>query len=203
MNYEQITKLKTDGSGEMFVHYWTNFSIQTDSLLISKFGIFEPDSLKKLFSASFTAIEKIEVYKNYKDSTIHAKVELDFNRVDSLNFLNPFANYRYAFIKTDDENEIIFSHDVTPISTGFGFEDSSLTLEYTYYIPGKILEHNADKRTNNKLYWIFNQSEVGKGKEIYVKFTPYKIKETPDWIYFSALFVLIVVLIFIFKKRIT
>ena len=46
LDYEQITNLKIDGSGDMYIHYWMKANNYTDSTIIAKVGIFNPDSIK-------------------------------------------------------------------------------------------------------------------------------------------------------------
>ena len=83
LNYYQETTLKTDGSGEMFVHYWMKVSNAQDSLIVSQFGIFEKDSITKEFLSEYDEIKNIEVYSDGSDSTMHAKIELNFQSIDS------------------------------------------------------------------------------------------------------------------------
>ncbi|MDP2039365.1 MAG: hypothetical protein Q8L04_18460 [Ignavibacteria bacterium] len=44
--------------------------------------------------------------------------------------------------------------------------------------------------------------EVGMGKYITASYRPFKLKETPIWIYIIALLVLLVVIVYLFSKRI-
>lgn len=200
LNYTQVTTLKTDGSGEMFVHYWMKFNNELDSLLINRLGIFQPDSIQHEFEAPFISIENTEVYKDFTDSTIHGKIELKFSHIDSLNKSKPFFGADFNF-RNESEDVKIFSQYIQPIATGFGFEKSSFKIRYVYYIPGEIIEHNAIDLSRNKLTWEFNLDEIGGGKKIYARFIPYKLKETPNWIYYSSLFVLLIVLVFLFMRR--
>ncbi len=47
LNYNQVTTLKTDNSGKMFIHYWIKMEPEFDSLLIKKIGIFNKESIEE------------------------------------------------------------------------------------------------------------------------------------------------------------
>ena len=200
LNYEQTTTLKIDGSGKMFIHYWTKWKTEKDSLLIENMGVFNKEGLTKELTASFTSITECEIYRDSADTTIHAKIEFEFTSVDSLNKMKFFNGANFTF-KDGADNLKFFSQQVQPFATGFGIDRSKCNLTYTYYIPGDILQHNADELSNNKLTWNFNLDSVGTGKTLSATFRPFKLKETPTWIFATALGVLVVVFIFLFKKK--
>ncbi|MBU0559656.1 MAG: hypothetical protein KJ799_04830 [Bacteroidetes bacterium] len=202
LSYNQITTIRTDGSGEMFVHYWMNFSDLQDSLLINKLGIFNTDSIRAEFSSPHTFIKNVESYKDFRDSTIHAKVEFDFTHIDSLNKTKAFNGAEYS-LKTDANGYQTFSQFIQPFATGFGFNRDSLKIQYTYYLPGKIMSHNASSISNNKLIWEYTLKNIGTGKLISATYRPFKLKETPKWIYYIASLVLVIVVFYLFKKRST
>ncbi len=184
----------------MFIHYWMKWTSGRDSILVEQFGIFNKDSVYKEFSSLFSSIKNVEVYRDYSDSTMHAKVELNFNSLDSLNSTKAFKNSELS-IKEGPKNTKIFSQFIPPIATGFGFENKSFSIVYIYYLPGEILNHNATEITNNRLTWKYSLDEIGTGKYITATYRQFKLKETPSWIYFSALFIIVVVIIFLFSKR--
>ena len=200
LNYEQITTVKTDDSGKMFIHYWMKFYSNQDSILINQLGIFNADSVKSQFSASFTTVKNINVFSDFNDSTIHTQIEFEFSKFDSLNLLRPFRNNELS-IKKGPENTKIFSQFIPPFATGFGFEPKHYKLKYIYYLPGEIIKHNAKKISNNKLTWEFSLEDIGTGKTITATYIPFKLKETPLVIYILAFLVLLIVITFLFKKR--
>ena len=75
VNYNQVTNLETDNSGEMYIHYWTNYESKIDSALISEIGLFNEDSIRNKFSTSITEVEFTEAYMDKSDSTLHGKVK--------------------------------------------------------------------------------------------------------------------------------
>jgi|GEM_PF-258399 len=200
LNYTQITTIKKDGSGSMFIHYWMKWTSHRDSLIVEQLGIFNKDSVHKEFSSEYSAIRNVEVYKDFYDSTIHAKIELNFSSLDSLNATPAFRKSELS-IKDGAKNTKIFSQFIPPIATGFGFESKNFLITYIYYLPGEILSHNARDIVRNELTWKYNLDEIGTGKYITATYRPFKLKETPIWIYISGLFVLIVVIVYLFSKR--
>jgi hypothetical protein len=200
LNYTQITTIKLDGSGNMFIHYWMKWTSTKDSIIVEQLGLFNKDSVYKEFTSQYNRITNVEVYRDFSDSTIHSKVEFQFSSLDSLNSIQVFRDSKLS-IKDGEKNTKIFSQFIKPIATGFGIENSEFSLTYTYYLPGEILNHNATEIDRNKLTWEYNLSEIGSGKFITATFRPFKLKETPGWIYISALFVLVIVVIYLFNKR--
>jgi hypothetical protein len=200
LNYEQDVKLKIDGSGSMKIHYWIQLNNSDSSKFISQVGIFNADSLKEEFKSKFAKIEKIAVYADTTDSTYHAKIEFSFDKIDSLNTMKPFVDSRFSFHE-GAANQIVFSQFIPPISPAFGYEGSKYKVTYKYEFPGEILVHNATEAHNNKLTWSYNLSDIGKGKTLSVTFTPYKLKETPTWIFVFSGSVLAFVIFFLLKKK--
>lgn len=200
LNYTQITTIKKDGSGNMFIHYWMKWNSPKDSSLVEQLGIFSKDSVYNEFSSEYSSIKKVEVYKDLNDSTIHTQVSLDFNSLDSLNLTPAFRKSELS-IKDGTKNTKIFSQFVPPIATGFGFNSKNFSITYIYYLPGETLSHNATEIETNKLTWKFSPDDIGTGKYITATYRPFKLKETPIWIYFCALAVFMVVIVFLFSKR--
>ncbi len=184
----------------MFIHYWMKWSSSKDSSLVEQLGIFSKDSVYKEFSSEYSSIKKVEVFKDYNDSTIHTQVSLDFNSLDSLNRTPAFRKSELS-IKDGSKNTKIFSQFVPPIATGFGFESKNFSITYIYYLPGETLSHNATEIERNKLSWKFSPDDIGTGKYITATYRPFKLQETPVWIYFCALGVFLVVIVFLFSKR--
>lgn len=200
LNYTQITTLKTDGSGEMFIHYWMNYSSQEAAEFIEMIGLFNSDSIKKEFTSKYIDIEYIETYRDQADSTIHGKIKFNFTGIDSLNYTEVFSGCNFVFTDGEDDTKM-FSQEVQPMATGVGFDHRNFVAEYVYYIPGDVIEHNGDDLSNHKLTWRFSVDEIGSGKTLKAIFIPYKLKETPLWIYYSAIGVFLIVLFYLFKKR--
>lgn len=199
LNYTQITTIKTDSSGKMFIHYWTKLRVSSDSVNINDLGLFNKELIENQFSSKFNSIENIEVYEDPSDSTIHAKVDLTFEHFDSLNYSKAFNNAKLSILDGPDDTKI-FSQIVPTFITGFGINSQDFVLTYIYYLPGEIIKHNATTISRNKLTWQFTIDEIGSGKLITATYRPFRLKETPVWIYILAGFVIIVVLLFIFRK---
>lgn len=200
LNYTQVTTIKKDGSGNMFIHYWMKWTSQRDSTIVEQLGIFSKDSVYKEFSSEYSSIKNVEVYKDFADSSIHAKVDLDFNSLDSLNTTLAFRKSQLS-IKDGTKNTKIFSQFIPSIATGFGFQSKNFSITYVYYLPGEILSHNATEVDRNKLTWKYSLDDIGTGKYITATYRPFKLKETPLWIYITASIVLVIVVVYLFSKR--
>ena len=200
LNYTQVTTLKIDGSGEMFIHYWMKVDLPNNSSIVENIGIFNSDSIKKVFDSKYLTIKNVEVYTDFADSTVHGKVEFSFSSIDSLNLIEAFEDADFSF-RDGKEKTKVFSQTAHSFITGLGFENQDLSIKYIYYIPGKILSHNANVKENNKLTWEYNSKEINRDKKIEVVFVPYKLKETPVAIYYVSGLVFLIVVYFLFRKK--
>lgn len=200
LNYYQEVRLYPDGSGKMHIDYWMKFVNNESEKVADNIGIFNPDSIRSEFSSRYTKIKDVSVYRDSTDSTTHAIIDFSFNYIDSLNFTKVFSESRFSF-KEMSGGKVDFSQFIPPIATGFGIDASTLNVTYKYIISGEILSTNAQKISGNTLTWHYKLSEIGGGKTISVTFQPYKLKETPTWIYILSGVVLLLVLFFLLKKR--
>lgn len=200
LNYTQEVSFNLDGSGSMKIHYWMKVSDPDNQLAVEQLGLFNKDSITSQFTSPYMEIEEIEVYSDTLDSTSHVKIELNFVHIDSLNLTSPFSDANFS-LKDGAEGQLIFSQFIAPIATGFGFDGSEFVVKYIYEFPGEIIVHNATNIDGKKLVWAYTVSEIGKGKTISVTYRPYKLKETPWWIYALSMTVLVIVIIFLFRKR--
>ncbi len=200
LNYYQEVTLYPDGSGKMKINYWMKFINDESEKVVDNLGIFNPDSIKSGFQSAYSQVENVYVYRDTTDSSTHAVIDLSFNHIDSLNRTKVFAEYNFSF-QEKTGGQIIFSQFIPPIATGFGIDATKFSVTYKYTIPGEILSHNANEVSGKSLTWRYNLSEIGGGKTISVTFQPYKLKETPVWIYFLSGAVLLLVLFFLLKKR--
>lgn len=200
LNYKQDVIIYPDGSGKMQVDYWMNYTDTTSLSQIMKLEIFNPDSIKNEFSSPFVKFLNVQTYSDTTDSTIHAYIELDFTLIDSLNTLNAFAQSQFK-LEDGAAGQKIFSQFIPPVTTGFGIDASKFRVTYKCDIRGEIITHNATEKSGNILTWSYTLAEIGRGKTISVTFKPFKLKETPYWIYILAGSVLLIVIFFLLKKR--
>jgi hypothetical protein len=199
LNYTQVTTIRTDNSGKMYIHYWMEIDPDLDSLLLTKLGLFNKDSLQSIFKADYTELNYANVYHDYSDSSLHGQIEFEFTNFDSLNKLQ-FFRHSELTVKDGPENTKIFSQFIQPFTTNLGFYNKNLSISYIYYLPGEIINHNANSLFRNKLTWIFDLDNIGTGKTITATYIPFKLKETPIWIYILAGLVIFVVTFFLLKK---
>ena len=200
LNYVQDTTIYPDGSGKMRIDYWMNITDTSRVAAILDLEIFNPDSIVKEFSSSSVKILNVTTYSDSTDSTVHANIELSFNHVDSLNTVNAFVQSRFS-LEDGAASQKIFSQFIPPVTTGFGINGSAFRVTYNYDIRGDIITHNATNKSGNNLTWSYSLPEIGRGKTISVTFKPYKLKETPYWIYILAGLVLLIVIFFLVRKK--
>ena len=200
LNYHQEVTLYPDGSGKMQIDYWMKFVNEESEKLVDNLGIFNPDSIKSGFQSIYSKVENVNIYRDTTDFSTHAVIDISFTHIDSLNRIKVFSEYKFSFVEKIG-GQIVFSQFIPPIATGFGIDASTFTVSYKYTIPGDILSHNAHQVSGKSLTWQYNLSEIGGGKAISVTFQPYKLKETPVWIYFLSGAVLLLVIFFLLKKR--
>lgn len=200
INYMQDTQIYPDGSGKMKIHYWMSLPDSESVRVMDNIGIFREDSIRSEFSSPYINIENVKVYTDSIDSTSHAEIEFSFPHIDSLNKTRAFADANFS-LKDGAAGQLVFSQFIPPIATGFGIDGSAFFVTYKYKFSGEIITHNATGTEKNTLVWNYSLAEIGKGKTISVTFRPYKIKETPYWIYYLAGLVLLIVIIFLFRKK--
>ena len=200
LNYIQDVNLYPDGSGIMKLKYWMKYTDTSSSILYDQLGIFNEDSIRNHFSSPHIVIERVEVVRDTTDSTTQAFIDLSFAHMDSLNDSRAFADADFSF--TDGApGQKIFSQFIPPIATGFGIDGSMFRVTYKYTFSGDIITHNANVVEDRTLIWDYAFSELGSGKTISVTFRPFKLKETPYWIYILSGLVLLIVLVFLFRKK--
>ena len=200
LNYTQEVHLYPDGSGTMKIDYWVNLPQTIDTSTINRIGIFNPDLIRKEFSSKYTTINNITVFVDSVDTTTHSLIDLNFTNIDSLNQMRVFEDFRFS-LKDGASGQKIFSQYIPPIATGFGIDGSKYKITYIYKFSGNIVTHNALKEDGQTLTWDYTLAEIGSGKTISVTFIPFKLKETPYWIYVLSGIVLLIVIIFLFRKK--
>jgi hypothetical protein len=200
LNYVQEVILFPDGSGKMHIDYWMILPDEDSRNVADKIGIFNPDSIRNEFSSKYSKINNVEVYTDTTDSTTHAIVDFTFDRIDSLNLTKAFTDARFSF-KEGASGQINFTQFIPPITTGFGIDASKYNVTYKYTFSGSIITHNAHEVDKRELTWNYSLSDIGGGKTITVTFRPFKLKETPDWIYMLTGAVLALVIFFLIRKK--
>jgi len=202
LNYIQDVQLYADGSGSMIITFWTKMPDNESTKILDKMGIgiFNPDSIRSEFSSKFTTINSIKVYTDTTDSTTHANVKLSFTHIDSLNKTKAFSSADFS-LKDGSEGQKIFTQFIPPIATGFGINGNAFHVTYKYTFGGYIITDNSTSKDGRTLIWDYTLSQIGSGKTISVTFRPFKLKETPPWIYALSGLVLLIVIIFLLRKK--
>ncbi len=200
LNYEQITTIKKDHSGVMYIHYWVDWKAGQDTSFYSNSGLFAQDTIRSRFDYDFLEVNEINMFINYSDSTRHAQINIAFDDIQRLNETKPFKGANFSIVESPGGTER-FSQFIPAFFTGYNLDGKNFTIQYTYYLPGKILDHNADVKERNKLIWESDLATIKSGKFIYAVYVPFKLKETPVWVYILASIVLMVVLVYLFSKK--
>lgn len=200
LNYIQDVNLYADGSGVMRIQFWMKSIGNENSVIAEKIGLFNADSLRNAFESPYNTIEDIQVYTDTTDYTMHAKIELSFNSIDSLNNHKSFKEYRFS-LKDGAAGQKVFSQFIPPIATGFGVNRSDFKVQYKYTFGGDVITHNAQDSEGRTLIWNYTLDDIGSGKTILVTFKPFKLKQTPYWIYILSGLVLLIVIIYLFRKK--
>jgi len=200
LNYYQETKLYPDGSGTMHIDYWMKIMNPESEKVIESIGLFNADSIRNEFSSMYSKIENVVVFKDTTDSTTHAQIDLSFTHIDSLNKSTVFADAQFSF-KEGAAGQIVFTQFIPPIATGFGIDARKFFVTYKYIFSGDIITHNAQEFSGRTLTWHYALSEIEGGKTISATFRPFKLKETPIWIYVLSGAVLLLVVFFLFSKK--
>ena len=200
LDYVQQVTLYPDGSGKMHIDYWMKLPDEDSRNVAEKIGIFNPDSIRSEFSSNYSNIENVEVYTDSTDSTTHGIVDFTFERIDSLNKTKAFSDANFSFRK-GSSGIVEFGQFIPPSATGFGIDATKYRVVYKYKFSGSVISNNANGEEDNTLIWNYTLAEIGGGKNISVTFRPYKLKETPDWIYMLTGTVLAIVIFFLFRKK--
>lgn len=200
LNYIQDVQLFPDGSGTMIIRYWMKLPNSESVKTLDKVGIFIPDSIRSEFSSKYSKVENVVVHTDTTDSTIHSRIDLSFTNIDSLDKAKAFSELKFS-LKDGAAGQKVFTQFIPPIATGFGIDGSNYHFTYKYTFYGEIITHNAQKADDRTLTWSYTLAEIGRGKTISVTFKPFKLKETPYWIYIISGFVFLVVIIFLFRKK--
>ena len=68
LNYYQEVKLAIDGSGSMHIDYWMLLPDDESASVVSKIGIFTPDSIKKEFTSEHSIVENRAWYGTHRSA---------------------------------------------------------------------------------------------------------------------------------------
>lgn len=209
LDYYQETEFNKDGAGKMFIEYSmkkkpsmidTNLTTaQNDSVIATKIIYFNKDSVKNLYTSPIVNNLDVKVFSKASDSTLHAQISFKYQDINKLVEVKTLAQFQFSY-SDGAEGQKIYKQFVPPMSFGFGGVDTNLRATFVCYLPGEIITHNASELKRNKLTWSFKQSEIGSGKTLTATIKPFKLNETPKWLYYVLASVLLIVLFFLIKR---
>jgi hypothetical protein len=200
INYEQTTWLKSDGSGNMEVHYWTD--VKSFFLDESKDNhlSFEEERIRKNFSAEGIQVDEIKVWKTNSDSIAHSLIKLRFDDINKINRCEFFSNTKIEFID-GSAGQKVFNQSINGSPGGDRIFDK-YTISYIYHFPGEIITDNAAVKEGNKLTWSYRLSELGQGKNLTATIKITKFSSFSDIIIVLGILLIVVLwVILIIKKK--
>ncbi len=202
LDYEQQVTLRHDGSGNMVIKYWMKVQDTAAIATIDQISFFNKDSLKKSFASKFIKIKSITAFPDTTTSTYHVEINFDFTHIDSLNKTRPFLESNFSF-QDGATNQKIFSQFIPPAASGMAIDATQFHVSFVYRFAGEVITHNAtayDEKTKSYI-WKYSLADLGKGKTISVTYRPFKLNETPQWIFYLSGSVFLIVIVFLFRKR--
>lgn len=181
IDYEQKTRLETDGSGEMKIHYWAKESL-VDWLGKNRFPFNETDVRTKYGAIPGVTVGSVDVRSNDDDSTRHVTFDLRFADIRALSKQPGFE--RATFEWKEEGEQTVFTHTVLEDegSTSEGLEQFSVTYVYTF--PGEIVDHNATEVDGATATWKLRLSDLGSTRTLTAT-----IKPAQSWTLTIVLFV--------------
>ena len=200
LNYIQDVNIYPDGSGKMNLHYWSNLAYDINSDDLKHLTFYNTDFLKKEFSSKRYNLEEIKIYTDSIDGTTHGIINITFQSIDSLNYSKSFQSSKFSLID-DGAGVKIFTQTIPSINDSLLSDSSKYSITYKYTVHGKIYDDNSTEKDGRTLIWKFRPNEIGSGKIIYVKYKPFKLKETPKWIYILMGIVIVIILFCLLRRN--
>lgn len=190
INYEQTTRLKSDGSGEMEIHYWTEIR-NLKMIARDSYVSFEEDTIRRNFNADKVLLKDLIIWESFEDSTKHVLIKLEFSDIMDLNSTKFFENSDIEFTESVPGQKIFKQKMIA-----FPLGSTSLekyTVTYNFYFPGEIIIDNAFKKDGNFLQWSYKLSDMTKERMMTATI---KIKEEKSYLGFLLYLILGLGLIF-------
>jgi hypothetical protein len=158
INYEQNTKLRSDGSGTMVIHYWTEESV-ANFMSGDKLN-FNGSEVPQQYQAKGVTVKKAEAETNASDSTRHMRVTLEFDDITALSNTKGFKGTKFTFVRTG--NNIVFKQVMEANSSAGGLGLEKYAITYVYDMPGTVVSSNATKVEGSTLTWSYKLPELSK-----------------------------------------
>ena len=150
VNVDQKTKLNSDGSGTIDLHYWTKMSNVSSSDELGGFA-FSEDKAKANYTSGNTEVTSVKVEDNLDDSTKHVNLEIAFKNINDLSSAKGFEKTTASWKEGDDGMDFsyILAQD-TSNAKNMGASDTKLTYEFEF--PGEVIETNG-RKDGQKVVW--------------------------------------------------
>lgn len=156
INYEQETKVNSDGSGSMIINYSTkNFNIIGEEIF--GFG-FTDSKIRENYSSPEIIIKWIDVQRYDKDTTTHVRVDIDFKNLFTLPKAKAFRKVKPSFEVFPDS--ILFSYTILKDSlNAIKPEMDEFNLYFDFEFTNDIIESNGTI-SGKKVRWKFSISNL-------------------------------------------
>lgn len=147
LNVEQTTTIKEDGSGYMFLHYWTNknFVEIGDIAMGDDIGGFSfiSDEIKRKYTTETMEVLEMRRYNHDNDTTTHIEVIIKFMDFNKISESPGFATTTTSYIKGKDNTE--FKYTIAKdTSIKLNYVTDKNTLEYIFVFPNEVVSTNGE-----------------------------------------------------------
>jgi len=150
VNVNQKTKIDSDGSGTINLHYWSKMKNLKNKKELGGFG-FEESKVKDKYSSSNNSVKDIKIEDKLDDSTKHVNVTINFDDLNKLNSATGFQKVipTWKEGKEGTEFSYILKKDT---SAAKNMDSHKYELVYEFEFPDDVLETNGIK-DGNKVKW--------------------------------------------------
>jgi len=161
VNYEQKTKLESDGSGTMKIHYWTKAS-NISSGEVQGFG-FTEEKVKANYGSGNTEISNIKIEEKVVEGDTaknkHVTFDLKFKDLNKLSEVKGFKKTKSSWKEGKEgmDFEFVLLSDTSSAKT-MGASDYKLNYEFEF--PTEVITTNGNKSGTSKVEWFKNVGDL-------------------------------------------
>jgi len=150
VNVDQKTKINSDGSGEITMHYWTKMSNVKSSDELGGFA-FTEEKAKANYKSDNNEVTGVKIEDDLDDSTKHVTVDIKFKDLNKLSSAKGFEKVKTTWKEGDEGMDFsyILMQD-TSNAKNMGASDTK--LDYEFEFPAEILSTNGTK-DGQKVVW--------------------------------------------------
>ena len=150
VNVDQKTKINSDGSGEITIHYWTKMSNVKSSDELGGFA-FTEDKAKANYQSDNNEVTSVKIEEDLDDSTKHVTVDMKFKDLNKISGAKGFEKVKATW--KEGKEGMDFSYTLmqdTSNAKNMGASDTKLDYEFDF--PAEVLETNG-RKDGQKVVW--------------------------------------------------